>query len=91
VRLAYFYLMTSDASRIRAVAPAHAAYWRDLQLPGYSGGPFQDRSGGLILFDAPDLEAAQALVASDPFVRHGLVTQQWLKAWLVDEPMPGGS
>ena len=73
------------------MAPAHAAYWRDLQLPGYSGGPFQDRSGGLILFDAPDMEAAQALVASDPFVGDGLLTQQWLKAWLVDEPMPRGS
>ena len=31
-------LPATEASRIRAVVPAHAAYWRDLQLPGYRTG-----------------------------------------------------
>ena len=25
------------------VAPEHAAYWRDLEMPGYGGGPFADK------------------------------------------------
>lgn len=87
MRIAYFYLMTSDTAQIRMVAPAHAAFWRDLQLPEYCGGPFEDRSGGLILFDALDLQVAQDLVSRDPFVRNGLVAQQWIKVWSAEEPM----
>jgi hypothetical protein len=48
MRFLYFYLMRDLADRVRAVAPDHAAYWRDLALGEYAGGPFADRSGGLI-------------------------------------------
>jgi hypothetical protein len=27
MRIAYFYLMRDEPDRVRAVAPAHAAYW----------------------------------------------------------------
>lgn len=43
-RFAYAYVMKDEPDRIRAVAPLHAAYWHDLELPGYLGGPFGDRS-----------------------------------------------
>jgi hypothetical protein len=47
MRFLYFYLMRDAPDRVRAVAPEHAAYWRELGLPDYLGGPFVDRSGGL--------------------------------------------
>jgi hypothetical protein len=27
-------------------APAERGHWQELRLPGYLGGPFQDRTGG---------------------------------------------
>jgi hypothetical protein len=42
MRIAYFYLMTDDADRVRAAAPEHAAYWHDLDLPGSCPGRLAD-------------------------------------------------
>jgi uncharacterized protein YciI len=81
MRIAYLYFMTDEPQKIRAVAPAHAAYWRDQVLPGYVGGPFADRSGGLIIFEAPDRERAERLVSADPFVRQDLLANRWIKEW----------
>jgi uncharacterized protein YciI len=53
-------------------------------LPGYLGGPFSDRSGGLITFESESIEKAEQLVAGDPFLRRGLVEGRWLKGWIVD-------
>ena len=78
---AYFYLMKADPDRVRAVAPRHASYWQELQLAHYRGGPFADRSGGLITFDADDTAQAQRAVRADPFALEGLVDAQWLKEW----------
>jgi uncharacterized protein YciI len=79
---AFFYLMRSDASGIRDAVPEHVAYWKGARLDGYRGGPFADRSGGLITFRAADLEAASAIVERDPFVLRGLLQQRWTKEWL---------
>ncbi|HYZ13671.1 MAG TPA: hypothetical protein VFA08_08720 [Actinomycetota bacterium] len=68
MRVAYFYLMQHDPGRVGSVAPNHAAYWRELDLPDYVGGPLADRSGGLITFSAGSIEEAELLVARDPFV-----------------------
>lgn len=84
MRVAYFYLMANDPDRVRAVAPQHAAYWRALSLAGYLGGPFADRSGGLILFTADSTDQADRLVAGDPFVREALVDESWTKEWVPD-------
>ena len=81
VCFAYFYLMKADPDRVRAVAPGHASYWRDLRLAHYRGGPFEDRTGGLITFDADDAAQAQHAVREDPFVLEGLVEAHWLKQW----------
>ena len=78
---AYFYLMKADPDRVRVVAPRHASYWRDLRLAHYRGGPFEDRTGGLITFDADDAAQAHRAVRDDPFVLEGLVEAHWLKQW----------
>lgn len=86
MRAAYFYLMTDDAERVRLVAPRHATYWRERVLRGYRGGPFADRSGGLITFEVESAEEATRLVASDPFVTERLIVMSWLKEWCETEP-----
>lgn len=81
MRVAYFYFMKHEPDRVRAIAPRHASYWNELAVDAYRGGPFADRSGGLILFDCDTEERAERLVAGDPFRREGLVEQHWLKEW----------
>ena len=61
-RFAYFYFNRNAPDRIGPVVPAHVKYWHAAGLEEYEGGPFGDRSGGLISFAAPSLEAADALV-----------------------------
>jgi hypothetical protein len=83
-RFSYGYRMAGSPERIRPLVSRHVSYWRDLALPHYMGGPFADRSGGLILFDAGSLEDAKALVSQDPFVTGEVVASRWLKEWLVE-------
>ena len=73
MRFLYFYLMRDAPDRVRAVAPEHAAYWRELAPPDYLGGPFVDRSGGLITFEIASVDEAERLVADDPF-EQGITT-----------------
>jgi len=84
MRFLYFYLMRDAPDRVRAAAPKHTSYWWELQLRGYLGGPFADRSGGLITFEAESGAAAEALVANDPFLREHLLERHWVKEWLLD-------
>lgn len=84
MRFLYFYLMREAPDRVQAAAPKHASYWQELQLDGYLGGPFADRTGGLITFQAETAAAAQALVANDPFLREQLLERHWVKEWLPD-------
>jgi hypothetical protein len=73
MRFLYFYLMSHARARVQAVAPEHAVYWRELGLPDYLGGPFGDRSGGLITFETGSANEAERLVVNDPFVREDLL------------------
>jgi uncharacterized protein YciI len=84
MRFLYFYLMKDAPDRVRAAAPKHAAYWRELGLRDYLGGPFADRSGGLITFQAASDAEAGRLVANDPFLSEGLLERHWVKQWLLD-------
>jgi uncharacterized protein YciI len=84
MRFVYCYQMKEDRGGVQDVAPKHAAYWHQLGLPGYVGGPFEDRSGGLILFEAPTEKRASELTSDDPFRRAGLVTDWWLKVWILE-------
>jgi uncharacterized protein YciI len=82
VHYAYFYLMRDDADEtVRATAPLHAAHWRHLGLDDYVGGPFEDRSGGLIIFRAESDDQADGAVSTDPFVTSGLLASSWIKRW----------
>lgn len=84
MRFLYLYLMRDAPDRVRAVAPKHASYWKELGLQEYLGGPFADRSGGLITFETASAEEAERLVAEDPFVRNDLLARHWVREWLID-------
>jgi uncharacterized protein len=84
MKIAYSYWMKGDADRLRRVALEHAAYWRELGLPGYMGGPFADRSGGLITFDADSFAQAEGIIAADPFVQEELLESSVVKQWLLE-------
>ena len=85
VLFVYFYLMGSDPQRVRPIVPAHVKYWKDARLDDYRGGPFGDRSGGLIQFTAEDVGKAAEIVAGDPFVAAGLIETSWLKEWVPED------
>ena len=59
-------------------------YWQGRELREYLGGPFGDRSGGLISFETDSQDVAAQLVADDPFVREGVVECSWVKEWKVE-------
>jgi uncharacterized protein YciI len=81
-RFIFFYTMTDEATRVRETVPAHVSYWQETQVKAYEGGPFADRSGGLITFAAQDLAEATAVVDGDPFVAAGVIRDRWVKEWL---------
>lgn len=80
-RFAYFYILKDDPDSLRATAPRHADYWHALGLDDYEGGPFADRSGGLITFRIDDRAQATLVAHADPFQREGLVDAFWLEEW----------
>lgn len=80
-RFIYFYFNQDEPDKIRQVVTAHVRYWREAGLKGYLGGPFGDRTGGLITFIAHNLEEATEIIQRDPFVAAGLIAQLWIKEW----------
>jgi uncharacterized protein YciI len=80
-RFAYFYLMKNDPERVRLVAPKHVSHWQGLGFAHYLGGPFEDRTGGLITFESDEANAQHA-VREDPFMNEDLVETHWLKPWM---------
>jgi uncharacterized protein YciI len=81
-RFVFFYTLSDDTERIRDSVPAHVAFWRESGVEGYQGGPFADRSGGLITFKAASLEEAGEVVEKDPFLTAGVIRERWVKEWL---------
>ena len=83
-RFVYFYFNRNEPEKIRQVVPAHVGYWKSANVKGYMGGPFGDRTGGLISFVAPSLQDATEIILQDPFIREDLVEQKWINEWLLE-------
>ncbi len=82
-RFAFFYFMNDDIEKVVRTVQDHIQYWQGQQLTNYSGGPFADKSGGLITFDAKSLGDAEKIVFQDPFIREDVLAQKWIKEWSV--------
>jgi hypothetical protein len=64
-RYAFFYFMKEDPQAVRAAVPRHIDYWKALAPADYLGGPFADRSGGLITFFTAVAETVGGLLSYD--------------------------
>jgi hypothetical protein len=71
-----------DVERVRAIVGRHVAHWKSLRLFDYLGGPFEDRSGGLITFGARNLTEEERVVGEDPVMSERLLEAHWLKKWV---------
>ncbi|NOX87811.1 MAG: hypothetical protein GXO77_02215 [Calditrichaeota bacterium] len=80
----YFYFMKNMPKKIKEVVPMHVSYWKSQKLNNYYGGPFADRTGGLITFEAGDIASASEVAENDPFIRHDLIENKWVKEWIVE-------
>ena len=83
-RFVYFYINRNDPEKIRQVVPAHVQYWKSAHLEEFQGGPFGDRTGGLISFVAESLEEATKIILQDPFIQEELIAEKWIKDWYPD-------
>jgi uncharacterized protein YciI len=90
-RFLYFYFNRNEPEKIRQVVPAHVQYWQAAIRKGYMGGPFADRTGGLISFVASSLDEATDIIQRDPFVLEDLIDQKWIKEWLLEPPANASS
>jgi uncharacterized protein YciI len=77
----------TDERRL-AVRPEHRDYVQALFDRGQvrMSGPLADQTGAVIVYVAEDLDAAQALVDADPYVREGVVREVSLREWTVVIP-----
>jgi hypothetical protein len=83
-RFVYFYFNRHEGDKVRQAVPAHVQYWKTVAPKEYMGGPFADRTGGLISFLASNLEEATEIILRDPFVLEDLIAEKWIKEWIVE-------
>ena len=83
-RFVYFYFNRNEPDKIGQIVPTHVQYWKTAGLKGYMGGPFADRTGGLITFVASGLQEATEIVQKDPFVLQDLIAEMWIKEWIME-------
>lgn len=71
--------------KIDEFRPAHRAYLGGLKDEGKLAlsGPFGENAGGLVVYEAPSLEAAQELVANDPFTIQGVTKKYTIRQWTI--------
>lgn len=83
-RFVYFYFTKRKPPEMADCVPRHIDYWKKAGLPGYMGGPFTDKTGGLITFESKDMEKAEEVIEKDPFVKEELIEYKWVKEWFIE-------
>ncbi len=78
------WLTIMDQDKNQQYRPDHLAYIGQWYRAGkvFMAGPFEDRSGGLVVYEAQTLEEARHLANNDPIVATGARTVV-VKAWPV--------
>lgn len=73
-----------DKSTFDQFVSAHKDYVQNLVARGHQAktGYWRERGGGMMVFQAANLEEAKAIVAQDPLIQHGCVEYQ-LHEWCV--------
>ena len=79
-----------DSGLVWRIRPEHRRYM-DVLLDGgklVAGGPYEDGSGALFIYQAASTDEADAIVAADPYSRNGAIADYQLKAWDVVKADP---
>jgi uncharacterized protein YciI len=76
---------STKADKIKEIAKSHAAYWNSINPDSYKGGPFSDKSGGLITFKSNSYIDAKKLIDNDPFNLNHVFDKKWFKEWEIIE------
>ncbi len=87
-RYIFFYLLKDKPNKIKEVFVNHINYWMNCGAEDFAGGPFSDRTGGLITFMSDSLEEAMKIIMQDPFIKEKIVEKRWIKEWVVEESRP---
>jgi uncharacterized protein YciI len=90
MRVINFATYIPDPATVQRLRPTHRAYMDELTAQGrlIAGGPFIDGTGAMFIYDAPSLEAAEAIVAADPYTTGGAFARTELKVWEVVKAQP---
>ncbi|WP_449619706.1 YciI family protein [Robertmurraya sp. Marseille-Q9965] len=69
----YVYLMNNEKPVDRELIKSHVEYLKELKRLGklVLCGPFTDYPGGMVVFEAEDLDEATTIAKSDPFISSG--------------------
>lgn len=69
----YVYLMNNEKPVDRELIKSHVEYLKELKRLGklVLCGPFTDYPGGMVVFEAEDLDEATTIAKSDPFICSG--------------------
>lgn len=78
----FFYFMKKEPEKIQNIVPSHVDFWERKKLDHYQGGPFSDRSGGLITFSSENLAKANDIINHDPFIINDVIDKKWVKEWM---------
>lgn len=83
--MARFLVLTTftTAEKRMAHRPEHRVYLNQLVSEGrlLMAGPFEDESGGLIIFEATDEAEVQGMMDGDPFSIHGVFATVEIRPW----------
>lgn len=77
-------VFTGDNARIEETRPIHRQYLAQLLADGklHESGPYVDGSGALIIYEAEDLAAAEAVLAADPYsIKGGIIASAAIHEW----------
>jgi len=74
---------TPDASVIAKARPAHREYLTGLRDQGklVISGPFQNDTGGLLVYEAETSEQVEAMIREDPFAKQGVFLSWEIRPW----------
>lgn len=76
--------MKTNPELIGKIVPHHIGFWKESNVNDYMGGPFSDRSGGLITFSAITFDEATEIIHKDPFVIENILSDKWINEWVVE-------
>ncbi len=72
-----------DKEKIARVRPAHREHLKRQFDAGklYHAGPYTDDTGGMAIYTADSEEEVRGILAVDPFMTEGIITEAKVKGW----------